>query len=424
MDKNEGPRLLRDGEGSIEIYTLGRFLIGRAGKPLLKSVIRAEKVLSLLQYLITYRGKALFPENILHTLWPGHRYSDPNRALRSIVFRLRRLFADEPLLAGLASNVVFAHGCYRWVENSAYRLDVDEFEETVLNAEELKETYPGVAIDLLKKAKKLYLGDYLPECAGEEWVQSARSYYHRLYLKSMLMLAGLLKNENRFAEIAELCGSALEIDYFEEKLHLYYLEALLEGGKKKQARSHYENVTAAFYKEMGEKPSEAMRLLYSRVRFDHEESYNLNLSEIQERLKDHDSTAGALQCDPEIFKYFFKLEKKRMERNGQRTCLALLALTAPDFRKLPPENLRQAVEHLSRVLRYSLRKGDIICRTHEAQLLLLLPNCNKARSLRILARIEDEFRLNCPAPDLVLHKKAQPITADSSLVLFQNTRHS
>lgn len=420
MDRIKDLHLRKEDGGPIEIYTLGRFLIGRAGRPLLVSSIRAEKVWSLLQYLITFRGKALLPENILHTLWPEHRYGDPNQALRSIVFRLRRLFNGEPALADLGANIVFIRGCYRWTESDAYRLDVDEFEKIILYAEELRETYPGAAIDLLKKAKKLYLGDYLPECAGEEWVLPARSYYQQLYLKSMLLLAELLKKEGRFAEIIEICGSALKIEYFEEELHLYYLEALLEEGKRKQARLHYEDATAAFYSEMGAKPSEAMRLLYGRIQFDHEESYNLNLSAIQEYFKEHDSRRGALQCDPEIFKYFFQLEKKRMERSGQRACLALLALTAPDFRSLPPVKLREAVEHLSQVLCSSLRKGDIICRTHEAQYLLLLPNCSRARSLKILARIEDEFRKSYTDPGLVLHKKAQPLTADSSLVLFKN----
>lgn len=411
-------------EGPIEIYTLGRFLIGRSGRPLLEGSLRAEKVWSLLQYLITCRGKALFPADILDALWPGHRYSDPNRALRSIVFRLRRLLTDRPALAGLAANIVFARGCYRWIENDAYRLDADEFERIILYAEELKDTYPCTAIDLLKKAKRMYLGDYLPECAAEAWVLSARSYYHQLYLKQMLLLAELLKKEGRFAEITELCGSALEIEYFEEKLHLCYLEALIEEGKWKQARLHYEKATAAFYREMGAKPSEAMRLLYSRIRFDHEESYNLNLSAIQERLRDQESTAGALVCDTEIFQYYFQLEKKRMERSGQRTWLALLALTAPDFCRLPPVKLREAVGQLDLVLRSSLRKGDIICRTHEAQFLLLLPNCNKARSLRILVRIEDEFRRSCTDPGLVLHKKVQPLAASSSLVPFRNSKPS
>ena len=119
-------------------------------------------------------------------------------------------------------------------------------------------------------------------------------------------------------------------------------------------------------------------------------------------------------CDTEIFQYYFQLEKKRMERSGQRTWLALLALTAPDFCRLPPVKLREAVGQLDLVLRSSLRKGDIICRTHEAQFLLLLPNCNKSRSLRILARIEDRFRRSCTDPGLVLHKKVQPLAASSS----------
>lgn len=410
-------------QGTVEIFTFGRFLIQRGGQVISASSARSEKVWLLFKYLLTHREMAVLPETMLETLWPGKQYRDPNLAVRSLIHRLRSLLKNELAAPELASNIVFSHSCYRWTENRAYRLDVEEFEELIAAAGALSEEYPGAAVDLLNKAKRLYLGAYLPECSSEEWVLPARNYYHQLYVKSVILLADLLKGMGCFAEIIELCRDALEIEYFEEKLHLYYLEALLEEGKTKKARLHYEDVTAAFYLEMGAKPSEAMRLLFSRIQFDHEESFNLNLSAIQEHLKDHASSKGALLCDPGTFRYFYQLEMKRMERSGQQTWLALLALSASDFCRLPPEKLREAAKHLSRTLRSSLRKGDIICQTHEAQYLILLPNCNEIRSAKILTRIEDEFRRNYTAADLALHKRAQPLTAEGSLVLIKNANY-
>ncbi len=411
--------------GQIEIYTLGRFLVRRGDQVLSERAVRSEKLWLLFKYLLTNRKVAILPETILETLWPRQQYKDPNLAVRSLVHRLRHLFNNELAALDLAANIVFAHGCYRWAENIPYRLDIDEFERLAVSAEPLcEENNHSSAIEALQKATRLYLGDYLPECSCQEWLIPARNYYHHLYIKSVIQLAELLKKAGRFTEIIGLCRNALAIDYFEEKLHLCYLEALLEEGKKLQARSHYEEATAAFYREMGAKQSAAMRRLYGRIGFDHEESFNLNLSLIQERLKDRENAMGAFICDPELFQYFYQLEKKRLERSGQSVCLGLLALTCPDFSSPPRSKLQEAMDYLARVLGGNLRKGDIICRTHEAQFLIILPNLDEAQSLRVLSRIEDKFRQGYAASGLVLHKKSQSLTSDSSRVLIKSADQS
>lgn len=391
----------------VEIFTLGRFLVGRGGQ--LLSTVRSEKVWLLFKYLLTHREAACPPETILETLWPDQEYKDPGLAVRSLVHRLRRLFTEELAAPELASNIVLAHGCYRWTGSAAYRLDVTEFEELTVAAEAHRELYPSIAIDTLKKAKRLYLGDYLTECLYDEWALPARDYYRQLYVRSMIQLAGLLKDARRFAEIIELCRSALEIDYFEEKLHLYYLEALLEEGRRLQARSHYEKMTAAFYSEMGEKPSPALRRLYSRISFDQESSVNLNLSFIQEYYSDSEETEGAFICDPALFQQFYQLERRRCQRSGEPAYLGQFTLTFADYQKPPRDELQKAAAHLEGILKRNLRKGDVVCRSHEAQFLLILPNLDEVHSAKVISRLGNIFKQSFRQPALILHQKLQPI---------------
>lgn len=393
----------------VEIFTLGRFLIRRGEKVLSESAVRAEKVWTLLKYLLTCRGKPLSAEKIMATLWPGQECKDPNQALRSLVYRLRRLLTDNLAAPELASNIVFAHGCYRWSESLNNRLDVEEFEKQIAAAAAHRRADSSAAITALQRALSLYLGDYLPDCSDREWVLPTRAYYHQLYVKNAVILAKLLQADGSFARLATLCREALEIEYFEEELHLYYLEALIEEGKNRQARQHYEAVTTAFYREMGVKPSAAMRRLYGRLCFLEDDSFNLDLSLIQERLKDRESAAGAFLCDPELFRYFYQLERTRQERSGQRACLALLALSEPSLGMPSRKRLRSAMDTLLQVLRDSLRKGDIVCRVHEAQCLIILQNVDKDRSSKILSRIGDRFQQLLPESDLVLHRKCQPL---------------
>lgn len=159
----------------VEIFTLGRFLIRRGEKVLSESAVRAEKVWTLLKYLLTCRGKPLSAEKIMATLWPGQECKDPNQALRSLVYRLRRLLTDNLAAPELASNIVFAHGCYRWSESLNNRLDVEEFEKQIAAAAAHRRADSSAAITALQRALSLYLGDYLPDCSDREWVLPTRA---------------------------------------------------------------------------------------------------------------------------------------------------------------------------------------------------------------------------------------------------------
>ncbi len=393
----------------VNIFTLGRFLIKRDGQILTKSSVRSKKVWVLFQYLLTHREMAILPEAMLETLWPGKHYRDPNLAVRSLIHRLRALFRNELDAPELASKIVFAQNCYRWTENGDCWLDAEEFEEFIVGAGALSNNDPRAAIDLLNQANRLYLGEYLPECSSENWVLPARSYYHQLYIKGMTKLVELQRGAGHFSEIIDLCTKVLEIDYYEERLHLHYLEALLREGKNKQARTHYEKMTAAFYREMGTKPSLAMRQLYGRICFDQESSINFNLSLIQECLSESEDMDGALVCDFALFKYFYQLEQRRQQRSGQPAYLGLFTLTFPDYQKSSREKLQQGMDYLQGIMKENLRKGDIICRSHESQFLVILADLDANQSLKVLARLDKMFTENFPNPDIRLHRKLQLI---------------
>ena len=405
--EEKAPDQFGEDRGKAEIFTLGRFVIRRGEKVLSKSSVRAEKVWTLFKYLLTCRGKTVTAEKVMDDLWPEQDCKDPQQTLRSLVYRLRRLLNDELAAPELASNIVFAHGCYRWSETLNKRLDVEAFERRIAFASSLQKTDSCAACQALQKALMLYLGDYLPDCAHQDWVLPSRDYYHRLYINSAINLSKMLRSAGDFSKIISLCREALEIEYFEEELHLYYLEALIEEGQHEAARRHYETMTGLFYREMRIKPSAAIRQLYGRIRLVEDEIFNLNLPLIQERLNDRREAAGAFLCDPELFSYIYRLERIRQERSGQSACLALLALTGPGYQVPSRKALRRAMEALLHILRTSLRKGDIICRTHEAQYLLILPGADEAGSSHVLSRISDIFQRTLPGTDLVLHQRRQ-----------------
>lgn len=395
-------------EHKVEIFTLGRFLIRRNGVTISDNSNRSRKVWDLFKYLMINREKAIPPDVILETLWPEQDYSDPNQAIRSLVFRLRHLLAaglSEPVLA---SSITFSHGCYKWDFKKGFWLDVEEFELMCRKANLLCEMDPVNAVEICQNAVNLYKGPFLPECSYKEWAINAQSYYHRYYMRAVFQLIELLKNANTYLSIIEVCEKAFIVEYYEEELHLRYLEALLKLGKTKQARAHYDEVTATFFRELGVKPSSAMQSVYRLLKADNN-NFDLDLTFIQEGLRISQKTDGAFVCEPDVFRRFYKLETFRRERTGQAVFLGLLSVTCSDYRCPSRMSLEKAMQFLQDILVASLRKGDIISRWNDAQFLVILPGLTVEQAERVLIRIETIFLKNYNKDNIILHRKHQPL---------------
>ena len=220
-------------------------MIKRGERTLSDVTSRSRKAWELFKYLIAHRDKTAHPEVVLETLWPEQHYTDPNVAIRALVYRLRQILEKELAAPELAANITFGYGCYRWEQHYDCWLDIDRLESLCGQAQRAGGAKPEEAIAAYKEAVSLYLGDFLPDCAYQEWVLPARNHYRRVYLQAVIELAELLRKARRFAEIIETCEAAISVEYYEEELHLRYIEALLAEGKQ-AGPAHYDEVTAAF----------------------------------------------------------------------------------------------------------------------------------------------------------------------------------
>lgn len=393
-----GPRL--------EITTLGRFEV-RCGEVVIsEEAKRSYRLWDLFRYLITFRERNNPPEIIAETLWPEQDYDDPKGAVRTMIYRLRQLLTKKTGCAGKTDFIVFHQGGYQWNVNSAYRLDVDDFERLCKEAEQAAAQEPDRAVDLYLETVSLYKGEYLPQCLYHEWAIPVRHRYHRIYLKALAELIILLKQARHYSRIIKVCEGAFTVEPLEEELHLAFLDALIMSGNLRQACSHYEYVTSAMYRELGVKPSPAMRAVYRRMH-SREPGLELDLDVIQESLAGHRTADGAFLCDPETFQALYELEQRRGERTGRAVFLVLLTVSRPDYEPPHPEMLRRAMGELADHLVGSLRKGDVISQWNKAQFLLIMPGLNMEEAERVLARITADF--GEPVPGLVLRTKLQSL---------------
>ena len=84
------------------------------------------------------------------------------------------------------------------------------------------------AVQKYGEALSIYRGQYLAENTYSEWIYPIRNRYHRLYVQAVLNLMELLKAQKRYSEIVDMCESIVTIEPYEEGIHIFYLEALIE----------------------------------------------------------------------------------------------------------------------------------------------------------------------------------------------------
>jgi len=408
--KQPGKRLAKKSQRRLEVFTLGRFLVRHGDEVLSEDSNRSVRLWDLFKYLVTYRNKVLLPESIMEALWPDEEYSDPKRTLRNLIYRLRN---SLPSGEGTCS-IAFSHGGYTLTTDRCW-LDTEEFENTASTAHLLAAEDPPAAIDHYMRALSLYKGDYLRECPYKEWVLPARNHYRYLYLQSVAEVTLLLRKMKRFSDIVNLCETAFAIEPFEEDLHIPFMQALLEMGRIKQARAHYEYITAQLYSELGVKPSPAMREIYRLIKAE-SGSIEMDLTSIQESLTSRRDEEGAFFCDPEIFRHVYKLEQRRGERTGQAVFVGLLTITRSDFRMVPRNTLREAMEYLKQLLMSSLRRGDVVSWWNDAQFIVILPGLNMEQAKRVLRRFEGKFHARYSSEDIVLRAKIQSLLPPDEFV--------
>ncbi|HHY83757.1 MAG TPA: hypothetical protein GX505_13920 [Clostridiales bacterium] len=172
----------------LNIITFGGFDIKAEGQSLLDDSGRSYKILELLKYFVTFRGKRLLPETIIENLQPDNEYQDPKNVLRTQIFRLRK--ALKMLAPGKDTskyfNIIFSHGYYMFELGNLSVLDADEFEKLLSDANQIKDIQQDDAIDFYKKAISLYAGQYLAECSASVWT------VHYMNMDRRIVFVGLI----------------------------------------------------------------------------------------------------------------------------------------------------------------------------------------------------------------------------------------
>lgn len=391
----------------IQVNTLGSFSLTRGSQSMGDSDNRSRKAWSLLCFLIMNRKKELGIGDLFAAIWPDESQDNPYGALKTLVFRVRRMLES----AGFPAQelIVNRHGTYSFSTASCdCKVDVERFEELCHLVLDPARPMSGL-MDLAMEAVELYKGDFLPKLGDESWVIPISAFYHSMYQKLVCRTATYLTGEKRYEETIALCRRAAAIDPFDENFYYHLISACYLAGRQEEALALYNETTERFYREKLITPSESFKELY-RVVSIREQPALAKLDQIQRELNEASSTQnGAYLCEYSVFKRLFQIEQRGVERSGDSIYLCLLTVSDRRGRTLKPEIQARAMERLKQSIKASLRSSDAFSRYSVSQYIILLPTTTYENGERIVRRILTSFNRNYVRKDVAVSYSLSPI---------------
>ena len=371
---------------TVSVSLLGGFALELDGTTLTDDINRSLKLWSVLAYLILHRDRPVPQTEFIETFWPDDNSSNPVNALKTLLYRIRSML--EPLFGEL-QPILAQRGAYLWNPAVGCDLDTDRFE--ALCARASGESLSSESrMDLYRSALSLYQGDLLPKLEHQMWLISLSVRYHGLYLSAVKDQAALLEQAELFEEMQDICQQASALDGLDESLHTLIVRSLLRQGRDAAALAHYEKATDLLYRNLGVRPSEELRALYTEI-MSTEKTLETDLGVIMGGLKEAAARPGAFVCEYGFFKEAYRLEARRAVRSGTCVHLCLITVSLPDGGVPPLKVLSATMDQLQEVLVRSLRRGDVVSKFSGAQFVILLPAANFEDSSMVMDRVVNAF---------------------------------
>ena len=394
------------GEARVKIHLFGNFEILVDGNVVLTQLRQAKKTCLFLEYLLLKRGAAVSHEELLDMLWADKESSNPATALRTLLHRYRQLVEQNGLPA-LNNSILTTRGFYQW--NTELDCEIDAFELERLCQEARQ---PGMnnreRIERYLQVMELYRGPLLTNSPDEMWVVPKSVYYHDLFLESIFTLIDLLKQEEEHSMIVQVCRRAMDVDLFDERLHLELMMALVKTGKKREALSQYYFATDLHYKQLGIQPSEEIRSLYKLI-VQADQDMEADIEKIQTAIEDEDEQAGAFVCEYEIFKEIYQLQRRMVERYNSTMFLGLITISNTYDQNFDSLVLDNIMKQLLETTRKNLRRGDTLSRYSAMQYVVLLPTVTYETGKEVMERVKKAFYKEYVKSSVMLTYKLRPL---------------
>ena len=391
----------------IDISLLGKVEFTVNGKDAMTLLSSTRKGSQLLYYLILNYGKSVSSTLLYEAIWPGEVSTNPESALKTMVSRLRASLSEFD--GELKKCITTDRGAYRWNTELDCSIDILRVEqecERILSysadCEQLKSDINDLLFD--------YSGDLTLGGEDDSIFAVKRAHFHSLFLDAILHAISLYKQTENYQSIIQLCRSALDIDAFDEQVHMELMEALVKSNRSGEALSQYRHMSNLHYSYLGVAPSDNLQNFYKQIS-KADQSLGMDIESIRRSLEESESHSGAFVCEYAIFKDVYQLQMRNLQRLGTTMFLAIIMLAPAGQNGVEAFELDKSMHQLLNIMVPCLRKGDTITRYSPSQFALLLPSVNASTGRMVIKRIRSAYYAEHVNPALVFSYKLTPVGA-------------
>lgn len=245
----------------VRITTLGRFQLLHEGRPVPLSAWQSRKARDLLKILIAHHDHPLTRDAAADALWPGDAADRVANRLSVALSVLRKVL--DPGRTRPAHHFLLTDGRSIALNTDHVQVDVITFDRLAREGIALvTDGEPGPAEDLLRRAERLYAGDFLEEDRFEDWAVDRREAARSTALTVSRLLARLAADRDDDEAAGHHLWRLLERDPYDEDAWQAALGTELRLGRLGRARQLY----AGYVRRMGELGVAPLPLAQSRDR--------------------------------------------------------------------------------------------------------------------------------------------------------------
>lgn len=387
----------------LQINMLGEFSISETNNNISNTSNRSRKVWSLIAYLVYHRGNVIKQSELISRLWGENMDSaNPSGALKTLLYRARAEL--DNLWSGAGKQLILSCGDgYCWNDAFEVSVDCEAFERLAMDDQEM-------SLDEKIGLLALYQGDFMEKMSSELWVLPIASYYHNLFIRSLLTNVPQMIEAKRFNEALRLCSVASRIEPYNEEVHCLYMQTYLAFGKQKKAIEIYEALSERLLSDLGVIPSEAARAVYHEA-VKTQNSYTISVETLQSQLREDSDEMGALICEYDFFRVLYYSMARSVMRSGIAVHIALISAVDKNG-DLPLKKIEKVMPNVEDAIQHSLRRGDSAARCSASQYVIMLPRANYENSCMVCERIIKAYYKKYARNDALLRYEVRALEPD------------
>lgn len=227
----------------LEVRGFGPGEVRRDGELISVSHWRSNRAKALFFYILD--KQRVRKEMIGLDFWPDFSAGKVSSNFHATLWRVRQALGSK-------DAILFDDDHYQIHPSIDIWYDVREFETYTLQADSGNLSEAG-RIEVLRQALKLYKRNFL-EDIYMAWADERRDELQEGYIYVLNLLAERERETKQFEEARKLYERIIEVDPYQDQVHLAIMQCLVESGSTSAAKAHYKGYEALLRKELNAEP--------------------------------------------------------------------------------------------------------------------------------------------------------------------------